>query len=90
MDSVRYLGNTYFFDIQKHDCYYYEIGDYTNVITYIATDYLGLEYKIEYRILGPRDILLSKRMVTKGVMPWDVIHLGRSKYFLEDNLEPIY
>ena len=90
MDSVRYQGNTYFFEISKHHCYYYEVGDYTNVVTYKARDYAGVEYKIEYRILGPRDILFTKRMVKKGIMPWDVIHLGPSKYLLEDDLEPIY
>ena len=79
MQAVRYLGNTYYYDPDKPHCYYYEKEQCTNCISYIARDYGGNKYKLEWRILGTRDKAYTIRM-TEKLAPWDVIHQGHSPY----------
>lgn len=90
MDILRYQGNTYFFDTEEHSYFGYENDDSVNLLSFLGRDYCGMEYKIEYRIMGPKDIQFAKRMVQKGILPWDVIRLSPSSNYMEDNLDFIY
>lgn len=89
MNSIRYDGKTYFFNVNEEDSYYYEPDEYLNVIRYKATDCLGVEYTIEYRLLGQKDIVLARKLVLQNEHPWDVIRLGPNRHVVENRFERV-
>jgi hypothetical protein len=77
----EYLGNTYSYDVEKPDYYFYDNQYKVHCIHYLAFDYAGIAYKTEWRIPGNQEGKLEDgkkyaKRLSELLDPWDMINLS--------------
>lgn len=87
-ERIRYMGNTFFFNPDDHEHYFFDKADMSHVIIYIARDYAGVEHRAEWRIPGTKDkdVNYARRMSLK-LPPWYISLIGVYSFIGENVVE---